>query len=530
METGYYRDIELNDNLNLNANANTYNPINIDSYLTSHTSQNLLAKNLPLDDELLLNDDGKTSFSSGRCSETTYDLSTRAKSISLSSGRTNSYLSLNNEAEIENTLFEGEQLSFKTELKPREKESNIFSGFFDLVNRASSFWTKKFTDRPSTLTEVPEIPSGRSSLDTFAPKAQESHETLEDNTFGINIKETAPVIPATNKTEVETTEWTTSNKVEEPSQTEQESKWTAQDDKLLIKYADEYQADWKKIAKMFNTPSLTPKFLKDRYKGLKEQGSNKKTRFSHHEDLTIVKYYKKIGSNWDAIAKYLPDRTPSMIKNRFYSSIRKKGMIESLYKELGVDGGSSVQVKEESSTAVGLTTSHCSPIQEHSNQYYYDPLSSVGIDITLDQEPQEHHMYLQRPRFNECDDQYEIFRSPCTYLNIGHENKYCEDNTDRFFNSDELVNTRIYGNNFDVKEDFLDYQKSHRQQYFQDIPEETVKNFNLKVNPAEENKDVFTTKPAQEKIELIKSKLSSIHMLFQETKFELEKIQKSFKA
>jgi hypothetical protein len=280
---------------------------------------------------------------------------------------------------------------------------------------------------------------------------------------------------------------------------------------------------------MFNSQSVSPKFLKDRYKGLKEQVSNKKTRFSHQEDLTIVRYYKKIGSNWDAIAKFLPDRTPSMIKNRFYSSIRKKGLIESLYKEIATEAGSSIQVKEESSTAVGLTTSHASPTLEYSNQYQFDPLSSVGIDITLDNEFQEPLMSMNRPRFNECDDQYEIFRSPCTYLNLGHDNRF-DDNTDRFFNSDELVNTRIYGNNFDVKEDFLDYQKSHRQQFYQEYPEESAKNFNLKVEQVDEGKEVFSHKPAQEKIELIKSKLSSIHMLFQETKFELEKIQKSFKA
>lgn len=93
--------------------------------------------------------------------------------------------------------------------------------------------------------------------------------------------------------------------------------------------------NWKKIAKEFNDSKITPKFCKYRYKRLRNgQQQSTKTRFTHYEDLTIVKYYKKYGSNWEAISKFLVNRTASMVKNRFYSNIKKKGKVEAFLEEI----------------------------------------------------------------------------------------------------------------------------------------------------------------------------------------------------
>ena len=47
-------------------------------------------------------------------------------------------------------------------------------------------------------------------------------------------------------------------------------------------------------------------------------------RFKQEEDEKILKYCAKFGRKWTKIASYFTGRTGDMIKNRFYSCIRKK--------------------------------------------------------------------------------------------------------------------------------------------------------------------------------------------------------------
>lgn len=48
------------------------------------------------------------------------------------------------------------------------------------------------------------------------------------------------------------------------------------------------------------------------------------------EDLVIAKYYSRLGKKWPLIAPKLTNRTPSKVKNRFYSYTRKKGILDAL--------------------------------------------------------------------------------------------------------------------------------------------------------------------------------------------------------
>ena len=114
--------------------------------------------------------------------------------------------------------------------------------------------------------------------------------------------------------------------------------WNVKNQKLLCKYADELNNDWTQIAQRFNNKKLTPKMVKDHLNHkdttpktadpstTANNNSSKRTRsrFTLSEDQKIISLIQKIGQNWRDIAKALPGRTEGMVKNRFYSHIKRK--------------------------------------------------------------------------------------------------------------------------------------------------------------------------------------------------------------
>jgi len=50
----------------------------------------------------------------------------------------------------------------------------------------------------------------------------------------------------------------------------------------------------------------------------------KKRKFSEEEDKVILKYHIIYGNKWSEIAKKMEARTGDMVKNRFYSFLKKK--------------------------------------------------------------------------------------------------------------------------------------------------------------------------------------------------------------
>lgn len=57
-------------------------------------------------------------------------------------------------------------------------------------------------------------------------------------------------------------------------------------------------------------------------------------KFTHAEDLKIAQYYDEFGTDWNKIAENFEGRNGTMIKNRFYSSIRKDNRLQELQNEL----------------------------------------------------------------------------------------------------------------------------------------------------------------------------------------------------
>ena len=69
-------------------------------------------------------------------------------------------------------------------------------------------------------------------------------------------------------------------------------------------------------------PHRTGKQIRDRF--LNSLDSKfERGKFTEEEDQTIIKYYKIYGNSWTKIAKKLNKRTGDMVKNRFYSSLKK---------------------------------------------------------------------------------------------------------------------------------------------------------------------------------------------------------------
>jgi len=110
--------------------------------------------------------------------------------------------------------------------------------------------------------------------------------------------------------------------------------WSNEKDELLLKLGTQHKFDWKKIAKKFSHKRLTPHFLKTRYKELTCAPVQRRMKFNHKEDLMIAKYFEKYGSNWAQMSIHFENRTAIMLKNRYYSFIRKRDLLPILLTEI----------------------------------------------------------------------------------------------------------------------------------------------------------------------------------------------------
>ncbi len=123
-------------------------------------------------------------------------------------------------------------------------------------------------------------------------------------------------------------------------QTDNRELWKEWSDKrisYLKKLVIASKYDWKKIAKKFNKSSHTnilPENLRLIYKDATTISVPLRVLFTHQEDLKIVKYIEIYGMDWPKIAKHFCNRTGTMLKNRYYSHIRKKGLTTLLQEEL----------------------------------------------------------------------------------------------------------------------------------------------------------------------------------------------------
>jgi len=89
----------------------------------------------------------------------------------------------------------------------------------------------------------------------------------------------------------------------------------------IIELVMKYGKSWSKISKVLGTRN--GKQIRDRFINVLDP-EIKKGKFNEDEDVKLVLLFKQYGPKWATIAKYYPNRTADMIKNRFHSSIKKK--------------------------------------------------------------------------------------------------------------------------------------------------------------------------------------------------------------
>lgn len=98
-------------------------------------------------------------------------------------------------------------------------------------------------------------------------------------------------------------------------------KFTREEDDTIRNLIAKYGTNWNLIAHQLE--GRTGKQVRDRYLN-HLQPHLRASKFSDEEDKQILELYHKIGPKWKDIAEKLDGRTENMVKNRFYSHLRKQ--------------------------------------------------------------------------------------------------------------------------------------------------------------------------------------------------------------
>lgn len=97
--------------------------------------------------------------------------------------------------------------------------------------------------------------------------------------------------------------------------------WKKEEDLKILDMVSKYGKVWSKISKILGTRN--GKQIRDRFINVLDP-EIRKGKFTEEEDIMLVSLFNQMGPKWATIAKFYPNRTADMIKNRFHSSIKKK--------------------------------------------------------------------------------------------------------------------------------------------------------------------------------------------------------------
>lgn len=98
--------------------------------------------------------------------------------------------------------------------------------------------------------------------------------------------------------------------------------FTTQEDQILLNLVQKIGSkNWEKISKLM--PGRSPKQCRDRYCNYLSEPI-KKEAWNAEEDEVLLSLLMIIGPKWVEISKYLPGRSGSNVKNRWYKHLIKK--------------------------------------------------------------------------------------------------------------------------------------------------------------------------------------------------------------
>jgi hypothetical protein len=98
-------------------------------------------------------------------------------------------------------------------------------------------------------------------------------------------------------------------------------KWTRNEDIMLLDLHESLGPNWIEIS--LRLPGRTPEDIQERFED-KLNPCLKRSKFEKEEDEKILLLHEKHGNQWNEISKYFKNRNAAMIKNRFYSFLKKK--------------------------------------------------------------------------------------------------------------------------------------------------------------------------------------------------------------
>lgn len=98
-------------------------------------------------------------------------------------------------------------------------------------------------------------------------------------------------------------------------------KFSRAEDILIIELIEKHGENWDAIAKNF--PSRQKEEIIERYFYKLNHEAKKKLEFEPEEDALLLSLQSRLGNNWNEIAKRFTNKTVYILKNRFYSHLKK---------------------------------------------------------------------------------------------------------------------------------------------------------------------------------------------------------------
>ena len=230
---------------------------------------------------------------------------------------------------LKNTAFSKSKLSFIKNIK----------NFSSLLNASSSYWNNAVSNsfcscssREEFPSKSPPLPSNKHSIFKVTSQSHQLSFTKEWNKTELellmssyyknkikNWKRLSQIIQTKSPQQC-------CYKIKKYEEKAKMKDFSRQDEMKLIELVNKYGKDFNTISSFF--PGYLPTSLEERYAN-KLDPKLKRSKFSEEEDERIITLYNKYGNNWKEISKCFPDRSANMIKNRFYSFLRKKYNIKS---------------------------------------------------------------------------------------------------------------------------------------------------------------------------------------------------------
>lgn len=103
--------------------------------------------------------------------------------------------------------------------------------------------------------------------------------------------------------------------------------FTIKEDKIIIKFvlSPKFNNDWNAVANLL--PSRSARQCRDRWTYYLSP-TNSLLPFTSEEDQLIIQKVNELGKKWTKISKFFPGRSDNSIKNRWYSKLASKCVVD----------------------------------------------------------------------------------------------------------------------------------------------------------------------------------------------------------